>query len=93
MKENATAVQFQQLLIRMMPNTFSCTGEGRLIAAVLSQAWRDSEKFESARRFFTDEASPLNFYCQLVELNAQQLREVFADHNGPYKTHLKELAA
>lgn len=93
MKQDASPMQFEELVTRMMPNAFSKTGEGRLIAGIFAQAWRDAKDYQAARAFFTDAGSSLSFYCDLVGLNAQQLRELFLDHHGPYKRHLEEIAA
>lgn len=91
--KNATASQFNKLLMRMMPSCYSCMGEGKLIAAILTQAWIDAEDKHSARAFFTDQSSALDFYCEKVGLNGQQIREIFKKHSAAYKNHMKELAA
>lgn len=93
MKKNATPIQFRTLITRMMPRTFSSMGEGQLIAQILTQAWADAADYKTARDFFLDEKSALEFYCEKVGLNAQQIREVFTDNNRAYKLHLLELSA
>jgi len=93
MRQNATTPQFHKLLMRMMPECYSSMGEAKLIAAVISQAWADAADKQSARVFFTDPLSSLEFYCERVGLNAQQIREVFEKHNGAYKQHMQAEAA
>ena len=89
---NASPAQFGKLIQRMMPKHISESGEGKLIAAILTQAWADSDKAAS-RRFFTESDSFLGAYADATGLNAAQLRELFAMHNGAYKSRIKELAA
>jgi hypothetical protein len=77
----ATAAQFGKLVVRMMPPAFSCMPEGRLIAAILAQAWSDASESPSARRFFAVRGEGLDYYCEKTGLNAQQLRELYLKHH------------
>ena len=79
----ATSAQFNKLLLRMMPSEFSSIGEGRLIAAIISQSWSDANK-SSARTFFTSTTSRLDFLCLQIGLEPTQIRELFKKHNKHY---------
>ena len=92
MKKNATAAQLEKLILRMMPNHISRMGEERLIAAIIGKAWDDSE-LHSSKVFFTEVGGFLDLYCDKCGLNAQQIREIFIDHNAEFKKHMAALQA
>ena len=83
----ATPYQFEKLVARMMPAEIAEMGEGRLIAAVLTQAWFDAKDKRSAYDFFMDENSMLEFYCDKTGLNGDQIRMIFRDHSEGYKNY------
>lgn len=81
---NATAAQFEKVVLRMMPTIFSSMPEGRLIAGILRQAWDDGDKY-SSRKFFLNDESPLGAYCVAVGLDTSQIRAMFTKHCAAHK--------
>jgi len=81
MNMTATAQQFGKLVHRMMPSHISGMPEGRLMVAIIEQAWRDAEDHSKARRFFLDDQSQLVMYCDKTGLNFQMLRELYIKHH------------
>ena len=81
---NATAAQFEKVVLRMMPTSFSKMPEGRLIAGILREAWSDAKDLR-ARNFFMDENSALAMYCDKTGLNTSQIRSMFVNHCAAYK--------
>ena len=62
--KNATALRGSTSTVRMMPSCYSCIGEGKLIAAILTQAWIDAKTKHSTRAFSPINQSALDFYCE-----------------------------
>lgn len=91
MKQDATTPQFSKLINRMMPGHIASMGEGKLVAAIIVQAWADADK-RSSRVFFTEVGGALDMYCDKIGMNAQQIREIFSDHNRAYKAYREEIA-
>lgn len=75
----ATPDQFSKVLLRWMPSWASCTPEGKLVAAVITQAWTDGFSW-----FFKPDCSALQYWCEKAGLNAEHLSEIFAKYNKPY---------
>ena len=75
----ASAQQFHKAITRMMPTWASETGEGKLIAAILSHAWAEG-KSDSSRRLFNNETRVLEGYCSAVGLEWKQIAEFYKKH-------------
>ena len=89
---NATAMQFEKAILRMMPDCFSSMPEGKLIAGIYGQAFADANK-DSSRRLFLNGTSVSAFYCSLVGLDHMQVKEMFIRHCKAYKTHRGAITA
>ena len=89
---HATSIQFEKVILRMMPECFSSMPEGKLIAAIYGQAFTDAHK-DSSRRFFLNDKGMNAFYCAQVGLEPTQIKTMFTQHCKAYKAHLGEIAA
>lgn len=86
----ANSIQFGQLIERMMPAHLAEMPEGKLIVAVLKQAWSDGSAYTSARRFFRGETPMLALYCDRTGLDTSQITQIFQRH---HKCHTEYEAA
>lgn len=75
----ANAQQFGKVILRMMPEWASGIPEGRLVAAILQQAWTDGESVPS-RVFFSNQTGRLAMFCEKVGLNWEQVSEMYFNH-------------
>jgi len=77
--QTATNLQFQRVILRMMPQWASSIPAGRLIAGILAQAWFDGGR-DDARRFFANETGTLEKYCSICGLEWEQVRKMYQNN-------------
>ena len=70
---------FNKAILRMMPEWASETGEGKLVAGIMSQAWADLPK-HPAKEYFRNRDGMLEKHCTLVGLDWQQISKIAKNH-------------
>jgi hypothetical protein len=75
------AHQFNKAILRMMPTWASETGEGKFVAAIMTQAWADLPR-QPAKEYFRNKNGMLQRHCDICGLEWTQIKKVVDKYLG-----------